>query len=298
VRRAHPRRPRRADDLRLKLAGFAFEAHRNAERLERAFGQASVGAISGAVGTYSATSPEFEERVLGRLGLERESVSTQVVPRDRHAELLQAIALAGAGLERLATEVRHLQRTEVREAEEPFRAGQKGSSAMPHKRNPITTERITGLARVLRGNASAAVENVALWHERDISHSGAERVILPDSTILLDYLQHLALRVVRGLVVHEDRMRANLELTHGALFSQRVLLALVAQGMQRDDAYRIVQEDAQRAWDTATPLRDLLAARDLGLDLDEIFDLPHYTRHAREVIDRLDAIVPDVAVAG
>jgi len=283
----------------LKLAGFAFEAHRNAERLERAFAQASVGAISGAVGTYSATSPEFEERVLGRLGLEREAVSTQVVPRDRHAELLQAIALAGAGLERLATEVRHLQRTEVREAEEPFRAGQKGSSAMPHKRNPITSERITGLARVLRGNASAAVENVALWHERDISHSGAERVILPDSTILLDYLQHLALRVVNGLVVHADRMRENLELTHGALFSQRVLLALVAQGMQRDDAYRIVQEDAQRAWDTATPLRDLLAARDLGLDLDEIFDLAHYTRHAREVIGRLDAVVAEGApVAG
>jgi len=278
----------------LKLAGFAFEAHCNAERLERAFAQASVGAISGAVGTYSATSPEFEERVLARLSLEREAVSTQVVPRDRHAELLQAIALAGAGLERLATEVRHLQRTEVREAEEPFRSGQKGSSAMPHKRNPITSERITGLARVLRGNASAAVENVALWHERDISHSGAERVILPDSTILLDYLQHLALRVVNGLVVHSDRMRANLELTHGALFSQRVLLALVAQGMQRDDAYRIVQEDAQRAWDTATPLRELLAARDLGLDLDAIFDLAHYTRHAHEVIGRLDAIAPSM----
>jgi adenylosuccinate lyase len=231
--------------------------------------------------------------VLARLGLEREGVSTQVVPRDRHAELLQAIALAGAGLERLATEVRHLQRTEVREAEEPFRAGQqKGSSAMPHKRNPITTERITGLARVLRGNASAAVENVALWHERDISHSGAERVILPDSTILLDYLQHLALRVVRGLVVHADRMRENLGLTHGALFSQRVLLALVARGMQRDEAYRIVQEDAQRAWDTATPLRELLAARDLRLDLDDLFDLAYYTRHASEVIGRLDAIAP------
>jgi adenylosuccinate lyase len=277
----------------LKLAGFAFEAHRNAERLERAFAQASVGAISGAVGTYSATSPDFEARVLERLGLEREPVSTQVVPRDRHAELLQSIALAGAGLERLATEVRHLQRTEVREAEEPFRAGrQKGSSAMPHKRNPITTERITGLARVLRGNATAAVENVALWHERDISHSGAERVILPDSTILLDYLQHLALRVVRGLVVHADRMRANLDLTHGALFSQRVLLALVEGGMARDDAYRIVQEDAQRAWDTATPLRELLATRELGLDLDAIFDLDHYTRHAHEVVGRLDAIAP------
>jgi adenylosuccinate lyase len=280
----------------IKLAGFAFEAHRNARRLESAFAQAATGALSGAVGTYSATSPEFEARVLERLGLEREPVSTQVVPRDRHAELLQAIALAGAGLERLATEVRHLQRTEVREAEEPFRTGeQKGSSAMPHKRNPITTERITGLARVLRGNATAAVENVALWHERDISHSGAERVILPDSTILLDYLQHLAVRVVRGLVVHADRMRENLELTHGALFSQRVLLALVARGMTRDEAYRIVQEDAQRAWDTGTPLRELLARRDLGLDLDEIFDLEHYTRHAPEIVGRLDAIAPAAA---
>jgi adenylosuccinate lyase len=277
----------------LKLAGFAFEAHRNLQRMERAFAQAGIGAISGAVGTYSATSPDFEERVLARLGLAREPVSTQVVPRDRHAELLQAIALAGAGLERLATEIRHLQRTEVREVEEPFRSGQqKGSSAMPHKRNPITSERITGLARVLRGNATAAVENVALWHERDISHSGAERVILPDSTILIDYMQHLAIRVVRGLVVHPDRMLANLELTHGALFSQRVLLALVEGGMQRDEAYRIVQEDAQRAWNAGTPLRSLLAERDLGLDLDAIFDLAHYTRHAREIVGRLDMIAP------
>jgi adenylosuccinate lyase len=282
----------------IKLAGFAFEAHRNMQRMERAFAQASIGAISGAVGTYSATSPDFEERTLARLGLAREPVSTQVVPRDRHAELLQAIALAAAGLERLATEIRHLQRTEVREVEEPFRSGQqKGSSAMPHKRNPITSERITGLARVLRGNATAAVENVALWHERDISHSGAERVILPDSTILIDYMQHLAIRVVRGLVVHPDRMLANIELTHGALFSQRALLALVESGMQRDDAYRIVQEDAQRAWDTGAPLRDLLARRDLGLDLDAIFDLAHYTRHAREIVRRLDLIAPVEAAA-
>src|SRR4051812_28083093 len=169
----------------IKLAGFAFEAERNAQRLREAFAQAAVGALSGAVGTYSATDPDFEARVLGRLGLAAEPVSTQVVPRDRHAALLQAISLAGAGLERLATEIRHLQRTEVREAEEPFRSGrQKGSSAMPHKRNPIVSERICGLARVLRGNARAGVENVALWHERDISHSGAERVILPDATIL------------------------------------------------------------------------------------------------------------------
>ncbi len=274
----------------IKLAGFAMEAARNRERLRRAFCDVAFGAISGAVGTYSATDPDFERRVLARLGLQAEPVSTQVVPRDRHAELLQAVALAGAGLERLATEIRHLQRTEVLEAREPFRAGQKGSSAMPHKRNPITTERITGLARVLRGNAQAAVENVALWHERDISHSGAERVIIPDSLILLDYLQHLAVRVVEGLVVDAERMRANLGLTHGALFSQRVLLALVANGMARDEAYRITQESAQRAWDTGTPLRELLEGQDLGLDLDAVFDLGHYTRHAGEIVARLDAL--------
>ncbi len=277
----------------IKLAGFAFEAHRNAERLERAFSQAAVGAISGAVGTFATLGPEYERRVLDRLGLLAEDVSTQVVPRDRHAELLQAIALAGAGLERLATEIRHLQRTEVREVEEPFRSGaQKGSSAMPHKRNPITTERITGLARLLRGYATAGVEDVALWHERDISHSGAERVALPDATILLDYMQALAVRVVSGMVVHPDRMRANLELTCGALFSQRVLLALVASGMQRDDAYRIVQESAQEAWDRGVPLRELLAHQQLHLDLDEVFDESHYTRHAAGIVGRLDAIAP------
>ncbi len=273
----------------VKLAGFAAEAHRNLDRLRGAFAQAATGAMSGAVGTYSATDPSFEARVLSRLGLEPEPVSTQVVPRDRHAELLQAIALAGAGLERLATEIRHLQRTEVREAEEPFRSGQKGSSAMPHKRNPIASERISGLARVLRGNATAAVENVALWHERDISHSGAERVIVPDSTILLDYLQHRALHLVRGLVVHPDRMRENLELTHGAIYSQRVLLALVEAGRSRDEAYRIVQEEAQRAWDTGTHLRELLARHDLGIDLDAIFDPRAHTRHAAEIVARLAA---------
>jgi adenylosuccinate lyase len=276
----------------VKLAGYAFEAHRNAERLERAFAQVAVGAVSGAVGTYSATSPEFEARVLARLGLEREDVSTQVVARDRHAELLSAIALAGAGLERFATEIRHLQRTEVREVEEPFRAGQKGSSAMPHKRNPIKSEQISGLARVLRGNAQAALENVALWHERDISHSSVERVILPDSTILLDYLQARTIALVEGMKVNEQRMCENLELTHGALFSQRVLLALVEGGLTRDDAYRIVQELAQRAWDEGTPLRELLAADDraAGLDLDAIFTYDHYTRHAEQIIQRLDGI--------
>jgi adenylosuccinate lyase len=272
----------------LKLAGFAMEAHRNAERLERAFAQAATGAVSGAVGTYASLGPDYEARVLERLGLAAEPVSTQVVPRDRHAELLSAVALAGAGLERFAQEIRHLQRTEVREVEEPFKAGQKGSSAMPHKRNPITTERITGLARVLRGYAQAGLENVALWHERDISHSGAERVVLPDATILIDYMQHLALRVARGMVVHTDRMAANLEITSGALFSQRVLLALVEQGMQRDDAYRVVQRLAQQAWDTNTPLRTLLE-REPGveLDLDAVFDYTHYIRHVPEVMERL-----------
>jgi len=277
----------------IKLAGFAFEAHRNAQRLAAAFDGVAVGKLSGAVGSYSASSPQFEQRVLARLELQREDISTQVVARDRHAALLGAIALAGAGLERLATEIRHLQRTEVLEAAEPFRAGeQKGSSAMPHKRNPITTERISGLARVLRGNASAALENVALWHERDISHSGVERVILPDSTILLDYMQQLAIRVVRGLLVDPQRMRENLELTHGALFSQHVLLALVASGLERDEAYRITQRHAQNAWATRTPLRELLAAdpRTSGLELDAIFDYATLTRHAGELVARLDEI--------
>jgi adenylosuccinate lyase len=275
----------------VKLAGFAFEAHRNLRRLERAVEGVSVGALSGAVGTYSANGPEVEAAVLSRLGLSREEVSTQVVPRDRHAELLEAVALAGAGLERFATEVRHLQRTEVREVEEPFRAGaQKGSSAMPHKRNPIVTERIAGIARLLRGYAQAGLENVALWHERDISHSSVERVTLPDATILLDYAQHLAVRVVDGMVVHEDRMRANLEATHGALYSQRALLALVEAGMTRDEAYRIVQENAQRAWDTGTHFRELLGAAAPQLDLDEVFDARPFVRHAEAIVARLERI--------
>jgi adenylosuccinate lyase len=278
----------------IKLAGFAFEAERNRRRLARAFEQAAVGAISGAVGTYAAHGPDYERRVLDRLGLASEPVSTQVVARDRHAEVLQAVALAGAGLERLATEVRHLQRTEVREVEEPFRAGQKGSSAMPHKRNPITAERISGLARVLRADAQAGLEDVALWHERDITHSSVERIVLPDATILLDYLQHLSLRLVRGMRIDPDRMRANLDATSGALFSQRALLALVEAGMARDDAYRIVQAAAQQAWDSGTPLRELLAAEPAaaGLDLDAVFDEGHFTRYAHELVGRLEEIAP------
>jgi adenylosuccinate lyase len=277
----------------IKLAGFAFEADRNAHRLERAFAQAAVGAVSGAVGTYSATSPDFERRVLHRLGLMREPVSTQVVARDRHAELLQAIALAGAGLERFATELRHLARTEVGEVREPFAEGQKGSSAMPHKRNPIKSEQIAGLARVLRANAQAGLENVALWHERDISHSSVERVILPDSTILLDHVQRRTLTLVDGMVVDEARMRENLELTCGALFSQRVLLALVDAGMARDQAYRVVQRLAQRALDERAPLRELLAddSEAAGLrDLDSIFDYAPFVRHAEEIVSRLEEV--------
>jgi adenylosuccinate lyase len=276
----------------VKLAGFAFEAHRNVRRLERAVEGVSVGALSGAVGTYAANGPEIEAAVLHRLGLGREDVSTQVVPRDRHAQLLDAIALAGAGLERFGIEIRHLQRTEVREVEEPFRTGaQKGSSAMPHKRNPIVSERITGVARLLRGYAQAGLENVALWHERDISHSSVERVALPDATILLDYAQHLATRVVEGMTVNADRMRKNLDATHGALFSQRALLALVEAGRSRDDAYRLVQDAAQRAWDDGIEFRDLMAEAAPELDLDSVFDAGAFVRHAEEIVARLDRIV-------
>jgi adenylosuccinate lyase len=263
-----------------------------------------VGAISGAVGTYASVPPQIEQRVCEALGIRAEDASTQVVPRDRHAQLLGAIALAGAGLERFATEVRNLQRTEIREVEEPFGKGQKGSSAMPHKRNPITSERITGLARLLRGYAQVGLENVALWHERDISHSGAERVVLPDATITLDYMQHLGTRVAEEMTVNADRMLANLDLTHGAIFSQRALTALVEAGTSRDDAYRQVQEAAQAAWDTGRPFREVLAEQlashpggpggeaeaPPGLDYDAIMDYRAYLEHVPEVIARLEAI--------
>ncbi len=280
----------------LRLAGFAFEAERNLERLERALEGVRVGKLSGAVGTYASVPPAIEQRVMDSLGLRAEDISTQVVPRDRHAELGGAIALAGAGLERFATEVRNLQRTEVREVEEPFGSGQKGSSAMPHKRNPILAERLCGLARVLRGYAQTAYENVALWHERDISHSGAERIVLPDSTILLDYMQNLAARLAREMTVDAERMRANLELTHGALYSQRALTALVESGMERDAAYRIVQESAQRAWDEGTSFRELLATRLAGggeatrVDWDVVFDPAAYLAHLPELFERLEEL--------
>jgi adenylosuccinate lyase len=274
----------------LKLASLAFEADRNLARLEHAFEQVAVGKVSGAVGTYASVPPEVERRVMEKLGLSAEDVSTQVIPRDRHAVLVARIAIAGAGLERFATEIRNLQRTEVREVEEPFAKGQKGSSAMPHKRNPIIAERLCGLARVLRGYSQVGLENVALWHERDISHSGAERVVLPDATITLDYMQYLAVNLVEGMKVHADRMRENLELTHGALFSQRALTALVESGMKRDDAYRLVQESAQRAWDESTSFRELIATKAPQLDLDAVFDYRAYLEHVPEVLARLDRL--------
>ena len=276
----------------LRLASFAFEADRNVQRLENAFEQAAVGKLSGAVGTYASVPPAVEAQVMEALGLAREDVSTQVVPRDRHSVVLARIAIAGGGLERFATEIRNLQRTEVREVEEPFGAGQKGSSTMPHKRNPILAERLCGLARVLRGYSQVGLENIALWHERDISHSGAERVVIPDATIALDYMQHIATRIVDGMTVHTDRMRENIELTHGALFSQRALTALVESGMRRDDAYRVVQESAQRAWDEGTSFRELIAAAAPQLPLDEVFDYDAYLEHVPEVMARLDRLAP------
>ena len=276
----------------LRLASFAFEADRNLQRLTNAFEQVAVGKLSGAVGTYASVPPAVEARVMEALGLAAEDVSTQVVPRDRHAVVLARIAIAGAGLERVGTEIRNLQRTEVREVEEPFGAGQKGSSAMPHKRNPILAERLTGLARVLRGYSQVGLENVALWHERDISHSGAERVVIPDATIALDYMQHIATRIVEGMTVHTDRMRENLELTHGALFSQRALTALVDSGMSRDEAYRLVQESAQRAWDEGTSFRELIESSAPQLPLDEVFDYDAYLVHVPEVMARLDRLAP------
>jgi adenylosuccinate lyase len=249
----------------------------------------AVGSISGAVGTYSNIDPAVEAHVCAALGLRVEPVPTQVVARDRHAELLTALAVLGASVEQLGLEVRHLQRTEVREVEEPFRTGQKGSSAMPHKRNPITAERICGLARVLRGNAVVGLENVALWHERDISHSSAERVVLADSLILADYQLSLAVRVVEGLRVFAERMRANLDAAGGLVYSSRVLLRLVEEGMARDEAYKVVQAAAMRTWETGSDFRSTLAEEGVTVP-DDAFD-PHafLTRH-HVVRERLETL--------
>jgi adenylosuccinate lyase len=284
----------------LKLAGWAFELDRGRQRLQRALDAVRVGKLSGAVGTYSVTDPELERLVCERLGLEPEPVSTQIVPRDRHAELLAALALVASSLDRFATEIRHLARTEVREVQEPFGTGQKGSSAMPHKRNPVVAERICGLARVVRAAAQVGLENVALWHERDISHSSAERVVVPDAFLALDYMLDRFAWLVEGLIVLPERMRANLDASHGLFFSQRVLLELVAAGMPRDEAYRLVQEHAARAWDEGLDFRALVEAdaRIAGrVDLAAAFDLTAYTRHVDTIFERLHTLTEEVVHA-
>ncbi len=277
----------------LKFAIWYEETKRNITRLEHAIETISVGMISGAVGTFEHLSPKVEEYVCGKLGLKPASVSTQVLQRDRHAEFMSTLAIIGASLEKFATEIRHLQRTEVFEAEEYFSKGQKGSSAMPHKRNPITCERIAGLARVLRGNAMAALENVALWHERDITHSSVERVVIPDSCILLDYMIHLTSNVLDRLLVYPENMLANLNLTHGLIFSQPVLLALTKKGMNREDAYRLVQKNAMEAWQTKQEFKDLLKAEPeitailSQKEIDELFDLSRSTKHVDTIFKRV-----------
>jgi adenylosuccinate lyase len=282
-----------------KLAGWAFELARNHTRLVAARQAVAVGKISGAVGTYAHVPPEVEQHVCEALGLGVEPASTQVTGRDRHAQYLETIALIGASIERMATEIRHLQRSELSEVSEPFAKGQKGSSAMPHKRNPILSERMTGMARLLRGYAQVGLENVALWHERDISHSSAERVVLPDASIALHYMLVKFTGLIDGLVVNEDRMLANLEATRGLVFSQAVLLALVETGMSRDQAYRIVQANAMKAWSGLEDLRDLLANdSDVPLSDDQVaacFSLDGIHGSIQVVFDRLrDLEITDV----
>ncbi|HEX7276606.1 MAG TPA: adenylosuccinate lyase [Acidimicrobiales bacterium] len=277
----------------VKLAHWALQADRDRDRLRRARHAIAVGKLSGAVGTYSNIDPRVEAHVCAALGL-TPVPATQVVPRDRHAEYLWACASVGASVELMATEIRHLQRTEVGEAAEPFRRGQKGSSAMPHKRNPITAERLAGLARVLRGNLGAGLEDVALWHERDISHSSVERVILPDSSLLAYYLLVRMTRVVEGLTVDADRMLENLDRSYGLVFSQPVLLALVASGLTRDDAYRIVQDTARTAHTQRQPFRKVLES-DPGVDLtkeqlDEAFSLERALAGTGPIFDALEAL--------
>ena len=281
----------------VKLAGWAFELHRGRERLAMAVDEIGTGKISGPVGTYSHIDPDLEAEVLAALDLHADPVSTQIVQRDRHASLLAAIAILGGSLERFATEIRNLQHTEIGEVQEPFKTGQKGSSAMPHKRNPILSERIAGLARLLRGYAQTGLENQPLWHERDISHSSAERVALPDATILLDYMLVRMTGLIEGLIVRSERMRDNIERGLGLHASSRVLVALVERGgLGRDDAYAIVQRAALRAADERRPLRDLLAvdpavAEKMSLsELDTCFDDSAFLRHIPAIIDRLASI--------
>ncbi len=278
----------------LKLATWAFEVARDHERLRRAVASVSVGKVSGAVGTYAHTPPQVEAFVCEALGIGIEPASSQITHRDRHAEFLSSIALTGASIERFATEVRHLQRSEVGEAREAFGGGQKGSSAMPHKRNPILSERMVGMARLLRGYAQVGLENVALWHERDISHSSAERVVLPDACLVLDYMAVKFAGLVENLIVDNARMKANLESARGLVFSQAVLLQLTQAGLTRDEAYRVVQTHAMKVWDEGGELRASLEADDAvpltAQQLDDAFSAEWFLRNSNVVWDRLDAL--------
>lgn len=274
-----------------KMALWYAELDRDLERLKRARETVSVGRLSGAVGTYAMVDPFVEKYVCERLGLVPAMVSTQVLQRDRHAEYLSALAITACSIEKFALEIRHLQRTEVHEVEEHFSGGQKGSSAMPHKKNPVVCEQMCGLSRVLRGNLMAAMENVALWHERDISHSSVERIILPDSSILTDYMLRTFTRVVKEMRVYEERMSENTCLTRGLIYSQRVMLALISAGLTREESYALVQSEAMKAWETGEDLRDLLRQhpRVRGLlseaALDELFDTRFYIRHIDDIFD-------------
>jgi adenylosuccinate lyase len=281
-----------------KLAGWAFELERARVRLDHALEACRVGQFSGTVGAYAAIDPEVERIACERLDLEPDPVSTQVISRDRHAELLAALAVCASSLDRFATEIRHLARTEVREVEEPFAAGNKGSSAMPHKRNPKIAERISGLARVVRAAAVVGFENVPLWHERDISHSSAERVVIPDAFLALDYMLDRFRKLVDGLVVYPERMERNLWASHGLFFSHRLLLALIESGVERNEAYRLVQVEAMRAWEEELDFRELVRAQPeiaSHLDasaLDNVFDLAATIAHIDTVFDRLRRLVP------
>lgn len=276
----------------LKMLLWVAETDRNIKRLENAIDTVSAGKISGAVGTYANIDPSVEEHVCARLGLKPAKVSTQVLQRDRHAEFMSTLAVIGSSLDKFATEIRNLQRTDILEAEEFFKKGQKGSSAMPHKRNPITAERVSGLARLLRGNAMVAMENVPLWHERDISHSSVERVVIPDSTITLDYMLYKFIDVMQNLIVYPENMKKNIESTHGLIFSQRVLLALVDHGLSREKSYELVQRNAMQSWKKGTDFRQLLLADEEVMSvlseakIDEVFNYDYHLKHVDDIYKR------------
>jgi adenylosuccinate lyase len=277
----------------LKLAVWYSEMNRNLRRLTEAYDVIGYGKLSGAVGTFANVSPKVESLACKKLGLKPADISTQIVQRDRHAQYLTSLAILAGTMEKIAVEIRHLQRTEVLEAEEPFAKGQKGSSAMPHKKNPIGCENISGLARLVRSNCLAAMENMALWHERDISHSSVERVIAPDSTILIDYMLHRLTGIINGLVVHPDRMSENLNKTKGLIFSQQILIRLAEKGVERQTAYVMVQRNAMKVWDTGHDFKHLIMedeeiAKYLDkAEIEEVFNLDYHLKHVDDIFERV-----------